>query len=114
VSIKGQAYLYKRKDGIWMFQIFVPKYLRFLYPCRMWRKTTSTRDLNEARRFRNYLLLEWEELKRKYNPSNHQWLQQSIAALHTEEEEQEPPSTCNAILFDSHSVPITGRIRRKL
>nr|WP_222616031.1 tyrosine-type recombinase/integrase [Enterobacter hormaechei] len=69
-----------------MFQIFVPKYLRFLYPCRMWRKTTSTRDLNEARRFRNYLLLEWEELKRKYNPSNpDQWLQQSIAALHTEE-----------------------------
>ena len=86
MSIKGQAYLYKRKDGIWMFQIFVPKYLRFLYPCRMWRKTTSTRDLNEARRFRNYLLLEWEELKRKYNPSNpDQWLQQSIAALHTEE-----------------------------
>lgn len=85
MSIKGQAYLYKRKDGIWMFQIFVPKYLRFLYPCRMWRKTTSTRDLNEARRFRNHLLLEWEELKRKYNPSNpDQWLQQSIAALHTE------------------------------
>lgn len=51
----------------------------------MWRKTTSTRDLNEARRFRNHLLLEWEELKRKYNPSNpDQWLQQSIAALHTE------------------------------
>lgn len=68
-----------------MFQIFVPKYLRFLYPCRMWRKTTSTRDLNEARRFRNHLLLEWEELKRKYNPRNSdQWLQQSIAALHTE------------------------------
>ncbi|EOX5181122.1 DUF6538 domain-containing protein, partial [Escherichia coli] len=52
MSIKGQAYLYQRKDGIWMFQIFVPKYLRHLYPYRMWRKTTSTRDLNEARRFR--------------------------------------------------------------
>ncbi|APG19697.1 hypothetical protein A3780_19820 [Kosakonia radicincitans] len=25
MSIKGQAYLYKRKDGIWVFQIFVPK-----------------------------------------------------------------------------------------
>ncbi|WP_348994647.1 DUF6538 domain-containing protein [Enterobacter sp. V87_3] len=82
VSIKGQAYLFQRKDGIWMFQIFVPKYLRFLYPCRMWRKTTSTRNLNEARRFRNHLLLEWEELKRKYNPSNpDQWLQQSIGAI---------------------------------
>lgn len=84
MSIKSQAYLYKRKDGIWMFQIFVPRYLRFLYPCRMWRKTTSTRDLNEARRFRNHLLLEWQELKRKHNPHNpDQWLQQSLADLHT-------------------------------
>ncbi|WP_404856154.1 DUF6538 domain-containing protein, partial [Escherichia coli] len=68
MSIKSQAYLFKRKDGIWMFQIFVPKYLRHLYPYKLWRKSTSTRDLNEARRFRNHLLLEWEELKWKHNP----------------------------------------------
>ena len=68
-----------------MFQIFVPKYLRHLYPYRMWRKTTSTRDLNEARRFRNHLLLEWEELKRKHNPdSPEKRLQQAIESLHSE------------------------------
>ncbi|WP_425535626.1 hypothetical protein [Escherichia coli] len=40
-----------------MFQIFVPKYLRHLYPYRMWRKTTSTRDLNEAREGANKSLI---------------------------------------------------------
>ncbi|HAI7428281.1 TPA: tyrosine-type recombinase/integrase [Escherichia coli] len=85
MSIKSQAYLFKRKDGIWMFQIFVPKYLRHLYPYKLWRKSTSTRDLNEARRFRNHLLLEWEELKRKHNPDNpERRLQQAIESLHSE------------------------------
>ena len=68
-----------------MFQIFVPKYLRHLYPYKLWRKITSTRDLNEARRFRNHLLLEWEELKRKHNPDNpERRLQQAIESLHSE------------------------------
>ncbi|HAW1370793.1 TPA: tyrosine-type recombinase/integrase [Escherichia coli] len=85
MSIKSQAYLFKRKDGIWMFQIFVPKYLRHLYPYKLWRKSTSTRDLNEARRFRNHLLLEWEELKRKHNPDNpERRLQKAIESLHSE------------------------------
>ncbi|MCV3003092.1 tyrosine-type recombinase/integrase [Escherichia coli] len=68
-----------------MFQIFVPKYLRHLYPYKLWRKSTSTRDLNEARRFRNHLLLEWEELKRKHNPDNpERRLQKAIESLHSE------------------------------
>ncbi|EPM0660446.1 TPA: DUF6538 domain-containing protein, partial [Klebsiella pneumoniae] len=81
VPINSNAYLFKRKDGIWMFQIFVPRWLRHIHPCKIWRKTTSTRDIEQARRFRDHLLLEWEALKRQHNPfSLDQHIAESIAS----------------------------------
>nr|WP_263447057.1 tyrosine-type recombinase/integrase [Klebsiella michiganensis] len=57
--------------------------MRHLYPNRMWRKSTGTRDITEARRFRNHLLLEWEELKRKYRPANpDKYITSAIESLH--------------------------------
>lgn len=83
MSIKNNSYLFKRQDGYWQFQIFVPLYMRHLYPNRMWRKSTGTRDITEARRFRNHLLLEWEELKRKYRPANpDKYITSAIESLH--------------------------------
>ncbi|CAH5984271.1 Tyrosine recombinase XerC, partial [Klebsiella pneumoniae] len=83
VPINSNAYLFKRKDGIWMFQIFVPRWLRHIHPCKIWRKTTSTRDIEQARRFRDHLLLEWEALKREHNPfSLDQHIAESIASIH--------------------------------
>ncbi|MCJ4905309.1 site-specific integrase [Klebsiella quasipneumoniae] len=69
MSIKSQSYLYPTPEGVWMFQIFVPKYMRHIFGGkRLYRKSTGTKDLATAKHFRNHMLIEWKALKEQYCP----------------------------------------------
>lgn len=86
MAIKGQEYLYLRKDGIWMFQIFVPRYMRHLFnDKRLYNRSTGTRDITTARHFRNHLLVEFNNLKDQYKPDTEdRRIQNAINSLHSE------------------------------
>lgn len=44
MSIKGQSYLYPTAEGVWMFQIFIPSYMRHIFGGkRLYRKSTGTK-----------------------------------------------------------------------
>ena len=50
MSIKAQSYLYPTADGVWMFQIFIPVYMRHIFGGkRLYRKSTGTMDLTAAK-----------------------------------------------------------------
>lgn len=68
MAIKRKTqYLYQLREGTWMFQIFIPSYLRHLFSGKtLWRRSTGTRDLAKAGIFRDHLLLEFNQLKEKY------------------------------------------------
>ncbi|HCD2208348.1 TPA: tyrosine-type recombinase/integrase [Klebsiella pneumoniae] len=69
MSIKSQSYLYPTPEGVWMFQIFVPKYMRHIFGGKkLYRKSTGTKDLATAKHFRNHMLIEWKALKAQYCP----------------------------------------------
>lgn len=64
---KKTEYLFQLREGTWMFQIYIPSYLRHLLNNkRLWRRSTGTRDLAKARLFRDNLLLEFNKLKEKH------------------------------------------------
>jgi integrase len=84
MPIKKNAYLSKHLKGNYVFQIHVPFYMEHLFNSKVYRVTTNTKDLEEARRFRDHMLLEWNELKRKHNPASNadQNIANAIASLH--------------------------------
>lgn len=84
MSIKAQSYLYPTADGVWMFQIFIPVYMRHIFGGkRLYRKSTGTRDLTAAKHFRNHMLIEWTTLKEQYSPDTEERrIQHAIAGLH--------------------------------
>lgn len=84
MSIKAQSYLYPTADGVWMFQIFIPVYMRHIFGGkRLYRKSTGTRDLTAAKHFRNHMLIEWKTLKEQYSPDTEERrIQHAIAGLH--------------------------------
>ncbi len=84
MSIKAQSYLYPTADGVWMFQIFIPVYMRHIFGGkRLYRKSTGTMDLTAAKHFRNHMLLKWKTLKEQYSPdTEEQRIQHAIAGLH--------------------------------
>ena len=84
MSIKGQSYLYPTAEGVWMFQIFIPSYMRHIFGGkRLYRKSTGTKDLNAAKHFRNHMLIEWKTLKEQYSPNTEERrIQNAIAGLH--------------------------------
>lgn len=84
MSIKGQSYLYPTSEGVWMFQIFIPVYMRHIFGGkRLYRKSTGTKDLNAAKHFRNHMLIEWKTLKEQYSPNTEERrIQNAIAGLH--------------------------------
>lgn len=84
MSIKAQSYLYPTADGVWMFQIFIPAYMRHIFGGkRLYRKSTGTRDLTAAKHFRNHMLIEWKTLKEQYSPDTEERrIQHAIAGLH--------------------------------
>ncbi|WP_084976478.1 tyrosine-type recombinase/integrase [Plesiomonas shigelloides] len=65
------SYLFYHVNNVWMFQIYIPSYLRPLFGGRRaYRKSTGTSDLQQAQRFRDHLLLEFNELKARYKPDD--------------------------------------------
>lgn len=67
MSIKGQSYLYPTAEGVWMFQIFIPAYMRHIFGGkRLYRKSTGTKNLAAAKHFRNHMLIERKTLKERY------------------------------------------------
>ncbi|MBJ9245892.1 tyrosine-type recombinase/integrase [Citrobacter koseri] len=69
MPIKHNQYLFQSHNGVWIFQIFVPKYMRHLFGNkRAWRKSTGTRDIVKARHFRNHMLIEFNNIKTLLNP----------------------------------------------
>lgn len=46
MSIKSQSYLYPTPEGVWMFQIFVPKYMRHIFGGKNF--TGSRRELKTS------------------------------------------------------------------
>lgn len=69
MAINLNQYLFQSNTGLWVFQIFVPKYMRHVF-CekRAWRKSTGTKDIVKARQFRNHLLIEFNKLKEQLRP----------------------------------------------
>ena len=68
MAIKGNQYLYQNRDGIWIFQVFVPKYMRAICDGkRAFRKSTGTRDLVQARNFRDHMIIEFNKIKISLN-----------------------------------------------
>lgn len=69
MPIKSQSYLYPTAEGVWMFQIFIPTYMRHIFGGkRLYRKSTGTKNLSAAKHFRNHMLIEWKALKEQYCP----------------------------------------------
>ncbi|WP_376751648.1 hypothetical protein [Cronobacter sakazakii] len=71
MPIKKTSYLYANKDGIFIFQIFIPVYMRHLWNGRRsLKKSTGTRDIMQARIFRDQYLLEFRKLQLMMKPDN--------------------------------------------
>ncbi|MBH2726509.1 tyrosine-type recombinase/integrase [Serratia marcescens] len=84
MAIKGNQYLYQNRDGIWIFQVFVPTYMRAICEGkRAFRKSTGTRDLVQARDFRDHMIIEFNKIKNQLKPDTPEIrVQRGIAALH--------------------------------
>lgn len=82
-SSSSPEYLFQSKDGVWIFQIYVPKYMRHLFQNkRAYRKSTGTSDLALARQFRNHMLIEFNNIKNLLNPDQpHVRIQNALAEL---------------------------------
>lgn len=85
MAIKGNQYLYQNRDGIWIFQVFVPTYMRALCEGkRAFRKSTGTRDLAQARDFRDHMIIEFNKIKNQLKPDTPEIrVQRGIAAIHS-------------------------------
>jgi integrase len=81
---KDTKYLFRKNDGIYVFQVFVPMYMRHLTGGqRALRKSTGTRDLERAGLFRDHMILEWKKLKAQFKPdSEESRIQGGIKFLH--------------------------------
>lgn len=102
MSIKDQSYLYPTPEGVWMFQIFIPLYMRHIFGGKkFYRKSTGTKDLVAARHFRNHMLIEWKLLKEQYCPDTEERrIQIAIAGLRKQTTLKAPlhsPPTLTAI-----------------
>ncbi|HEI9783363.1 TPA: tyrosine-type recombinase/integrase [Serratia marcescens] len=85
MAIKGNQYLYQNRDGIWIFQVFVPTYMRAICEGkRAFRKSTGTRDLVQARDFRDHMIIEFNKIKNQLKPDTPEIrVQRGIAAIHS-------------------------------
>ncbi|HED2155424.1 tyrosine-type recombinase/integrase [Klebsiella quasipneumoniae] len=86
MAINNNQYLFQNKSGLWIFQIFVPKYMRHAFGYkRAWRKSTGTKDIVKARQFRNHLLIEFNKLKEQLKPDTEEKrISGAIASLYQE------------------------------
>lgn len=86
MAINNNQYLFQNRTGLWVFQIFVPKYMRHVFgDKRAWRKSTGTKDIVKARQFRNHLLIEFNKLKEQLRPDTEEKrISGAIAALYQE------------------------------
>ena len=86
MAINHNQYLFQNRSGLWVFQIFVPKYMRHVFGHkRAWRKSTGTKDIVKARQFRNHLLIEFNKLKEKLKPDTEEKrISGAIASLYQE------------------------------
>ncbi len=86
MAINNNQYLFQNRTGLWVFQIFVPKYMRHVFGHkRAWRKSTGTKDIVKARQFRNHLLIEFNKLKEQLRPDTEEKrISRAIAALYQE------------------------------
>ena len=86
MAINHNQYLFQNRSGLWVFQIFVPKYMRHVFGHkRAWRKSTGTKDIVKARQFRNHLLIEFNKLKEKIKPDTEEKrISGAIASLYQE------------------------------
>ncbi|HHI0484147.1 TPA: tyrosine-type recombinase/integrase [Klebsiella pneumoniae] len=86
MAINHNQYLFQNRSGLWVFQIFVPKYMRHVFGHkRAWRKSTGTKDIVKARQFRNHLLIEFNKIKEKLKPDTEEKrISGAIASLYQE------------------------------
>ncbi|MHA3606070.1 tyrosine-type recombinase/integrase [Yersinia enterocolitica] len=84
MSIKNNMYLFQRNDGIYVFQVFVPKYMRHLTEGkRVFRRSSGERELQRAQNFRDHMIIEFNKIKNQLKPDVHQIkIQRGITALH--------------------------------
>ncbi|WP_145525219.1 site-specific integrase [Yersinia vastinensis] len=84
MSIKNNMYLFRRNDGIYVFQVFVPKYMRHLTEGkRVFRRSSGERELRQAQNFRDHMIIEFNKIKTQLKPDAHQIkIQRGITALH--------------------------------
>ncbi|EHL6974185.1 site-specific integrase [Escherichia coli] len=69
MSFKRDRYLISDSCGNYLVRIAIPKYMRHLFGGRCsYVKSTGTRDIREARLFRDAVALEWIKLRNKLKP----------------------------------------------
>ncbi|EFD4936115.1 site-specific integrase [Escherichia coli] len=69
MSFKRDRYLISDYCGNYLVRIAIPKYMRHLFGGRCsYVKSTGTRDIREARLFRDAVALEWIKLRNKLKP----------------------------------------------
>ncbi|MFW5401987.1 tyrosine-type recombinase/integrase [Yersinia sp. 1252 StPb PI] len=85
MAIKGNMYLYQDSTGLWIFQVFVPAYMRHISEGkRVIRRSAGTRDIEKARDFRDHMIIEWNKLKSQLKPDTHSIkIQRGVAGLHS-------------------------------
>ncbi|CQJ32694.1 site-specific tyrosine recombinase XerC [Yersinia mollaretii] len=107
MAIKGNMYLYQDSTGIWIFQVFVPTYMRHISEGkRVIRRSAGTRDIEKARDFRDHMIIEWNKLKSQLKPDTHSIrIQRSVAGLHNlvKQAASKPKSAKN----ESKSKPVS-------
>ncbi|MCE3112373.1 tyrosine-type recombinase/integrase [Yersinia enterocolitica] len=109
MSIKNNMYLFQRNDGIYVFQVFVPKYMRHLTEGkRVFRRSSGERELQRAQNFRDHMIIEFNKIKNQLKPDVHQIkIQRGITALHAlinkESEKQNNSRLCINNISNNHS-----------
>lgn len=83
MSDKRDSYLSRdSKTDIWYVRITLPDYLRQLFNNnRIYTRSTGTRDIRDARLFRDACVLEFNKLRNHYRPSKASGLERALQEL---------------------------------
>lgn len=85
MTIKNNQYIFQGHSGVWIFQVFVPAYMRYLCENKWaWRKSIRTKDIIKVRHFISNILIKLNNIKALLNPDREDIrIQNTITTLHT-------------------------------
>ncbi|MFV5927598.1 tyrosine-type recombinase/integrase [Klebsiella aerogenes] len=82
MSGKRDQYLTLDPSGVWYVRITIPDYMKHLFTGkRYFVRSTGTRDIREARLFRDAVSVEWVRLREDVKPKKQSRIEQALAEL---------------------------------